>query len=305
MSDPWKADEPIREENFINESERSVDPTDDEYKVVKLESNGRYDGKFLNSPLASLTFETSDDFTLPNFGSMILFELWGAGGGGGAAKESRSFQAILATGGAGGNYAAILVPMFIFDWLGTGNTLSVVIGEGGDGKVVTAQGERVDGDNGGDTEISDYFRVKGGRGGRTTATSRFDFKRTSQESFESDIDIVNVLHERLGGFSTTHNAFSDIHNTSGSPGPSKYTGAGGGGGSILSGASPFRLESDGIFSEFFDAFGGNGAAAGSNQSATATDGGRACGGGGVAGHTNSNTITSGKGGNGYARITIY
>ena len=42
MSDPWKADEPIKEENIINESERdSANPENDEYKLVKLESDGR------------------------------------------------------------------------------------------------------------------------------------------------------------------------------------------------------------------------------------------------------------------------
>ena len=42
MSDPWKADEPIREDNIINENERdSANPENDEYKLVKLESDGR------------------------------------------------------------------------------------------------------------------------------------------------------------------------------------------------------------------------------------------------------------------------
>ena len=50
MSDPWKADEPIREENIINESERdSATPANDEYKLVKLEDDGRLAPVFLTN----------------------------------------------------------------------------------------------------------------------------------------------------------------------------------------------------------------------------------------------------------------
>jgi hypothetical protein len=58
MSDPWKADLPIREDNIINESERSVDPADDEYKLVKLESDGRISPEFTTD---SIVFGTAGE----------------------------------------------------------------------------------------------------------------------------------------------------------------------------------------------------------------------------------------------------
>jgi len=54
MSDPWKADLPIREDNIINESERSVDPTDDEYKLVKLEGDGKISEYFTTTKVLDI-----------------------------------------------------------------------------------------------------------------------------------------------------------------------------------------------------------------------------------------------------------
>ena len=59
MSDPWKADEPIREENIINESERdSTTPANDEYKLVKLESDGKLSKQFIPLTIAVVSNST-------------------------------------------------------------------------------------------------------------------------------------------------------------------------------------------------------------------------------------------------------
>jgi microcystin-dependent protein len=44
----FDAGEILREENFINEAQRAVDPTDDEDRLVKLEPSGRFSDVFLN-----------------------------------------------------------------------------------------------------------------------------------------------------------------------------------------------------------------------------------------------------------------
>lgn len=47
MASPFTADQPFKENNVINESEQSVDPTDDAGKLVQLEADGKFSEAFL------------------------------------------------------------------------------------------------------------------------------------------------------------------------------------------------------------------------------------------------------------------
>lgn len=50
MAAPFTADQPFKENNVINESERSVDPADDAGKLVQLEADGKISKEFNSAP---------------------------------------------------------------------------------------------------------------------------------------------------------------------------------------------------------------------------------------------------------------
>lgn len=105
MSDPWKADGPIKEENIINESERdSANPANDEYKLVKLEDSGRLSPFFTATQMDVKFYNPSGSphtWTKPGGLKYVIVEVQ-AGGGGGGRTRSSSYES--ASGGGGGAY---------------------------------------------------------------------------------------------------------------------------------------------------------------------------------------------------------
>lgn len=61
MAEPFNDTDAVRKSYFINDSERSVDPTEDEGKLVQLESDGRFSTAFVKRwDLISTTTLASD-----------------------------------------------------------------------------------------------------------------------------------------------------------------------------------------------------------------------------------------------------
>lgn len=150
-------------DDFINESERSVDPTDDEGKVVKLEADGKIDGAFLRTPQI-LTFTSSGTWTKDAGLKYVIVEVQGAGGrgdscgGGGSGAYSR--KTILASA--------------------LGATESITIGAASVGSGNTSFGTHVTCGNGGN--------ASGDTGGSAGTASGGDFNlngQAGQEGFGS------------------------------------------------------------------------------------------------------------------------
>ena len=291
MSDPWKADEPIKEENIINESERdSAKPANDEYKLVKLEDSGRLSPSFIpGTPLAVYDLESSGTWEKPSFGSFALVLIWGSGGGGGGYRLDA--DTIRAHGGAGGALAMVLLPLPLIPV-----SVSYTIGEGGNGGNSTSIEDVQNGQNGGATSFGNFLQVSGGNGGQANPDSG-----TSQSG--------NNTNTSTFGFSTVQlltGGSSGVVNT-GSGGQAQnatnqtYQGAGAGGAqrNPFTGAFTFGNGGENLF---LGLTGGNGDA----QDSTPANGGagqKTCGGGGAITRTGS-TATGGKGGDGFIRIYI-
>ena len=282
MSDPWKADEPIKEENIINESERdSATPANDEYKLVKLEDDGRFHPDFIPTKALNVQeFTTSDTWTKPSEGTHAIIEIWGAGGSGGARADT-SQSAYHCGGGGGGAYRQFKVSLVDLN-----ATETVVVGVGGAARSTTgSQG----GASGGSTSFKG-ISVNGGGGGQvaTGTNTAFGGSGGGEETFgEEGADGADA---QLSG--SLSNAVGAIH-----------AGAGAGSARITSAtSSPNVTNSDGGTSVFFTTSGGAGAAS-TTANVTAGDGSPASGGGGAV--CPGGTATSGAGGNGFCRVTVF
>ena len=294
MSDPWKADEPIKEENIINESERdSANPENDEYKLVKLEDNGRLSPNFIpGTPLAVYDLETSGTWEKPSFGTVALLYIWGAGGGG-AAYYRDNFGVARAHGGAGGAVASILIPLPLIP-----ESVTYAIGQGGDGGVSDVAFEGDDGDDGTPTSFGDFLEAAGGNGGKTDP----DNNTVQSGNSTNDSTFGFSLNQLLtGGSSGVVNTGSG--QTAQNAADQPYQGAGAGGAQYSTFTGAFSSGNGGL-SAFLDKKGGNGQAV--NGTATGENGEIACGGGAAVSVTSgaSATATGGKGGDGFIRIYI-
>ena len=281
MSDPWKADEPIKEENIINESERdSANPENDEYKLVKLESDGRLSPEFVSlGPLFIFEYDTPGAFvwTKPNEGTFALVELWGGGASGGLALSTTANIGFTAKGGTGGGYRRFWVPLSVL-----GATVDGVVGAGG----VARSGTPIftqDGQNGGVTTFQN-ISVVGGVGGIARST-------TADMGNRQTAGTVGVFGENGGdggGATANRNGISVLFSSPGGGGAQASTGSGvGGEGALLS-----TKAGDGFHANSGSGSGGNGDSPG-------------CGGGACAIGNASGTSTSGAGGNGFVRITVF
>lgn len=109
--------------DFINESEADATPANNEGKVPKLESDGKFSGFFLRAPSVQV-FTSSGTWNKPAGLRYVIVELVGGGAGGeGDGSESSDFSG---DGGGAGGYARKLIPV---GDLGASET--VTIGAGG------------------------------------------------------------------------------------------------------------------------------------------------------------------------------
>ncbi len=282
MAEPFNDTDRVRKTYFINESEKSVDPTDDEGKVVQLENDGKLSPEFIPTiPLEIQEFTASGTWTKPERGTMALVELIGAGASGGT--RFGGSVARVASGGGGGEYIRFFVPLSALS-----ATEAVTIGAGGSSRVQSSAGQQV-GADGGSTQFKGVS-AKGGKGGLASSgiSSPID---GGDGALMTD---MNVFSSESGGDGGTAGSTTTTDGTN-----TFFAGAGGG--AARSSATP--TQSNGGTSSFTGSIGGVGAGANSTTPATATAGTKGGGGGGAA--TENATATSGKGGDGYVRITVF
>ena len=298
MSDPWKVDQPIKEENIINESERdSANPENDEYKVVKLEDNGKFSEAFIRDR-QEFTFDESGTFTVPDWGDELIVEAWGAGASGGAVGFTSTSSNGVASGGSAGEYARLLLNKRIFN---SGDTIPVVIGEGGG--AVTSSGAAT-GSNGGQTKFGEFVIVNGGNGGQTSAGDLIDRSVSNRSGNRSastnDDDILpTIIENARGSFGGGASVLWSENIASATDGESGDILPGGGGGAAkrttTSGAAGLGGAS------VLAGKGGNGAFS-LTTSVTASNGESPGGGGGAA--VGRGGATSGAGASGRVKVTV-
>jgi len=236
-------------------------------KVVKLNASGQMPHEFLSvKPLDIQEFTTSGTWTKPVEGNYAVVEIWGAGGSGRSGFSSTSTSAY-SGGGGGGECTRKMILL-----TSLGSTESVTIGTGGTS--VTGQ---TNGNAGGGSSFGSHITVGGGGGG--TATTTGGIGGGYGENVESGGN---------GGYSASGVATHGGH--------SLYGGGGGGGMSGQGvGASPGTSKYGGS--------GGNGA--GGNPAVASPGNVPGGGGGGAYAVGASASATSGAGGNGFCRVTVF
>jgi hypothetical protein len=274
----------------IDESERSVDPADDEGKVVKLEEDGRLSTAFMpGRPLAVYDLTESGTWTKPDFGSWAVLLVWGAGGGGGGYR--RNTLAIRAHGGAGGAIANLIVPVPLLP-----DSVAYVIGEGGAGGNSTSNNDVQDGQNGGATNFGDFIEVAGGNGGKANPDNNTFQTGNDSNTVGLGFSLLQLLAGGRSGELQT-----SFQNTAQDAPDTTYQGAGAGGGQ-RNGTNLNVSVGQGGKNLFLGFVGGDGDAK-ATTSATGEAGETTCGGGGAITETGS-SATGGKGGDGFIRIYI-
>jgi hypothetical protein len=141
--------------DFINESERSVDPTDDEGKVPKLEADGKLSNEFTKSVIR-IQYDLADSpatWVKKDGLKYIQVEAWGGGGNGGSRDESSA----RVSGGGGGGYTKKIIEA---GDLGETETVTV-----GGAATNSTFGSLVTGYRGGNGTASGSETVSGGGGG--------------------------------------------------------------------------------------------------------------------------------------------
>jgi len=223
-------------------------------------------GRTATVPVDIQTFNSSNNWLKPAKGTVALVEVWGAGGSG--ARDSD----YSGSGGAGGGYAAKLIPL-----ASLAASVSVTIGAGGSARATNLAGQ-----DGGSTTFGSHLSGYGGKGGRRPT-----------------VDDVSALIETPGGAGGggDHDGVGGVgggtnyHNGGAAGGASRYGGGGGGGGA--SDSSP------GAAAGGTSTYGGNGGA-GAHDANNAGNGTQPGGGGGGA-----EDGTSGAGGNGRCVVTVF
>ena len=181
MSDPWKANEPIKEENIINESERdSANPENDEYKLVKLEDDGRFSVEFLRNSITRIYDETSSPYTWTKPENLVAIEVEIIGGGGGGGGINLGGRA--GGNGGGGGYA---FGRFLASELGA--TETITIGDGGNGSVGNGAGSA-----GGTSSFGSLLTANGGGAGGASVILNPTSQPTHGSGGTSSGGIINV-----------------------------------------------------------------------------------------------------------------
>lgn len=246
---------------------------------------------FLDNVIDVQEFTASGTWTKPILGTLAIIELIGGGGSGAAAKYADAY--IHTSGGGGGAYAKFIVPLSALS-----ATEAVTIGLGGASQVVSAEGNKNNGLAGGTTTFKNsLLQALGGQRGTAANSS-------------------SVLSPEPGGAGGLAN--SELISESGAAGGNAHGWTGGastaGGSKIFAGAGGGAVGVDrtanvsatnGGTSLFSSSVGGNAAGTLSTGGATATGGVRGGGGGGAAVRNATGTATSGKGGDGFVRVTVF
>jgi len=278
MAKPQQPDATIEASDFIQEADRNVDPTLDEGRVPVLEADGKLDESFLSvKPLSIQDFDADGTWTKPAQGTMALIEIWGAGASG-ACKRDNDGNNAGAGGGSGGAYRRFLVALADLE-----NTEVVSIGDGGASVILTTNSI-----SNGNAGQSSSFKGISAQGGVADATAG-----DGDGAGGSGTPTPTFGEEGGGGSNGAPLSSTNGDNT-------LYAGPGGsGGGMRFDGSDP----STGVGGQatFSGSYGGDGK--GALNTATATDGYRGGGGGGAA--SKNGTATSGKGGDGYVKVTVF
>jgi len=154
---------------FINESEIPTPQSNAEGFGVKLESDGKIGGEFLNSFVQNV-YTSNDTWTKPDKLKYVIVECIGGGGGAGGSyrSSSSSFTGFSGTGGGGGGYSKkkILASALA-------STVAVTVGTGGSGGSgsggASGGGGAGVGGNGGTSSFGSHCSATGGIGGNSQA----------------------------------------------------------------------------------------------------------------------------------------
>lgn len=240
-------------------------------------------------------FSANGTWTKPARGQFALIELWGGGGSGGVARGTGNPFASAAAGGGGGEYVSCLIPLAYL-----AASYAITIGAGGAARVISSNTTTA-GLAGGTTSFGSLVTALGGAGGgvaggTTTATTG------NTSNISGGIAEFLPTKTESGGFGGggTGNAST----STATAGQNKtYASSGGGGAAGQQNATPASASAAGGTSTY----GGNGGAGAANSvgNATAVAGAAKGGGGGGAIGSNTGTITSGAGGNGFCRVTVF
>ena len=270
-------------------------------KLVAIDTDG-----YINNDLFTVVkieeFSASGTWTKDTGLKYVEVEMWGAGGSGGCAIRD---GACSSGGGGGGAYYK---QRFIAGDLGA--TETVTVGAGGAAVTDTDERNSTQGLDGTDSTFGSLFTVSGGAGGSVFSAS-WDADGGAGGDAIPDYSLGMLPFE--GGAAGNGGVSA--------PGEGYYGGGGGGGNGpdyIQTGADAVwggaggggSWASDEIVLAGTSTFGGNGGNGAGNQNAgttTTADDGVAPGGGGGAGLIDNatGTVTSGKGGDGFIRITEF
>ena len=299
-SDAWYFDPDYRETQdklndtryAIDESTRdTVNPENDEHKLVKLESDGRLSRNFIpGAALAEFTLEESGVWVPPSFGDYFLVFAWGSGGGGGARIIDNDSWGV--TGGSGGAVGYVLIPRYLL----LDEEVNYVIGDGGAGASATS-GEAINGLPGSETSFGSFIVAAGGEGGIAGIDN--NLATGGNNNIQSDLDFTLLLL-RSGGRSARRRGGSGQVAEDAPDTP--YEGAGGG----IAQRNVFTFTTAGTKGGeclLLGTKGGDGDASISGNTVGGT-GETACGGGPAASRTGT-TADAGSGGKGLVKIFVF
>jgi len=273
--------------DFINESAGAGDSG----KVPKLNADGVLDKSFIYKDVQEFLIDGT--WTKPTKGEFVIIEVWGAGASGGAISRGYdNGRCVGAGGGGGGEYVKVKSPL-----AGLGATETVVVGDGGVAVISTTSQS-----NGNDGGVSSFGSLISADGGKAGGTIVVDDSSTYFGGGGGGAGSTLETHQdgSVGGGGSVNSG-----SASASQGGSTPKSAGGGGGSTYTTGSV----ADAVGGTSYEGDSGGSGDAKFLADATATGGDKACGGGGAVctkdGSGITNTATSGKGGDGFVRVTTF